>query len=62
MPQQYQRKAADNKDNNDHPQVIADGKTGGNAGAGKSGAESLGTEKKVDDERFGSKRPDGESE
>lgn len=62
MPHQYQSEAADNQDNNDHPQTIDDRKTGGNAGAGKSGAESLGTEKKVDDERFGSKRPDGESE
>lgn len=62
MPQQNQRKTADNQDNNDHPRTRAEGKSGGNAGAGKSGAESLGTEKKIDDERFGSKKPDTSSE
>jgi len=41
----------------DHPKTRAEGKSGGNAGAGRSGKEGLGTEKKTDDERFGSQEP-----
>ena len=41
----------------DNPTTDAEGKSGGNAGAGKSGNEGLGTEKKTDDERFGSQKP-----
>ena len=59
MPQMNQRKTADNDDNNSHPHTRAEGKSGGNAGAGKSGTEGLGTEKKIDDERFGSQKPAG---
>lgn len=57
MPQQNQRKSSDSDKNNTHPHTRAEGKTGGNAGAGKSGSEGLGTEKKIDDERFGSQKP-----
>ena len=57
MAQMNQRKSADNEDNNSHPHTRAEGKSGGNAGAGKSGTEGLGTEKKIDDERFGSQKP-----
>lgn len=62
MTQQNHRKTADQQENNDHPRTSAEGKTGGNAGAGKSGAEDLGTEKKIDDERFGSRKPSSEDE
>jgi hypothetical protein len=61
MPQQNQRKSSDNEDNNSHPHTRAEGKSGGNAGAGKSGTEGLGTEKKIDDERFGSQEPEADS-
>ena len=57
MPQMNQRKSSDNDDNNTHPHTRAEGKSGGNAGAGKSGTEGLGTEKKIDDERMGSQKP-----
>lgn len=53
------RSSSDDNSNNDHPRTSADGKSGGNAGAGKSGTEDLGSEKKVDDERFGSRKPQG---
>lgn len=55
MAQQNQRKTSDRQHNNVHPRTSAEGRTGGNAGADKSGSESLGTEKKIDDERFGSR-------
>ena len=55
--QQQRRSTSDDDSNNDHPHTRAEGKSGGNAGAGKSGTEGLGTEKKVDDERFGSQKP-----
>jgi hypothetical protein len=57
MMQQNYRSSADDDSNNDHPHTRAEHKSGGNAGAGKSGAEGLGTEKKIDDERFGSRKP-----
>jgi hypothetical protein len=56
------RKSSDNEDNNTHPHASGEGHSGGNAGAGKSGGEDMGTEKKIDDERFGSREanpPDG---
>ncbi|MEO5857906.1 MAG: hypothetical protein ABIR33_03050 [Pyrinomonadaceae bacterium] len=59
MARQNQRKTSDNAENNSHPHTEADGKSGGNAGAGKSGGEGLGTEKKIDDERFGSQKAAG---
>ena len=62
MPQMNQRKSSDDESNNSHPHTRAEGKSGGNAGAGKSGTEGLGTEKKIDDERFGSQKPQGKSE
>ena len=55
--QQNYRKSGDDDSSNDHPETTGDGKSGGNAGAGKSGTEDLGSEKKVDDERFGSRKP-----
>jgi hypothetical protein len=57
MPQQNQRSSSDDYSNKDHPKTSAEGKSGGNVGAGKSGKEGLGTEKKTDDERFGSQEP-----
>lgn len=57
MTQQMRRRTSDDDSNNDHPHTRGEGKTGGNAGAGKSGAEGLGTEKPTDDERFGSQKP-----
>ena len=56
MPQQNQRSSADDDSNNDHPQTSGDGKSSGNAGAGKSGSEDQGSEKKSADERFGSRK------
>ena len=43
------------------PNVLAMKKVAvfGNAGAGKSGGEDMGSEKKIDDERFGSRKADG---
>jgi len=55
------RRTSDNEQNNDHPHTHSAGKSAGNAGAGKSGKEGLGTEKKVDDERFGSQKPGASS-
>lgn len=61
MPTQNQRSSADNDPNKDNDKELAtgDGKSGGNAGAGKSGSEGLGTEKPTDDERFGSRKHEG---
>jgi hypothetical protein len=56
MIQENYRSSADDESNNDHPHTRAEGKSGGNAGAGQSGKEGLGTEKKTDDERFGSRK------
>jgi hypothetical protein len=57
---QNRRSSSDDYSNNDHPHTRAEGKSGGNAGAGKSGEEGLGTEKKIDDERYGSQKPASE--
>lgn len=57
MTQQNQRSSSDDDSNNDRELTTGYGKSGGNAGAGKSGTEGLGTEKKSDDERFGSQEP-----
>lgn len=57
MAQLQRRKSSDDYSNKDHRKATGDGKSGGNAGAGKAGTEGLGTEKKIDDERFGSQRP-----
>ena len=57
MTQQNQRSSSDDYSNKKHPKTSAEGKSGGKAGAGKSGKEGLGTEKKTDDERFGSQKP-----
>ncbi len=62
MTQQQRRSSSDDDSNNDHEQTTGYGKSGGNAGAGKSGTEGLGTEKKSEDERFGSQKPDHSSE
>jgi hypothetical protein len=59
MTQQQRRSSSDDWSSKDHPKTRAEGKSGGNAGAGKSGKEGLGTEKKTDDERFGSEKPEG---
>ena len=59
---QNRRSSSDDESNNDHPHTRGEGKSGGNAGAGKSGTEGLGTEKKTDDERFGSQKPSGSRE
>ena len=50
------RSSSDNDDNNSHRHTQAAGHSGGNAGAGKSGGEDMGSEKKIDDERFGSRK------
>ena len=58
MAQLNRRSSSDDWSNKDHPKTRGEGKSGGNAGAGKSGSEGLGTEKKTDDERFGSQKPE----
>lgn len=55
------RSSSDNDDNNSHPHTRAEGHSGGNAGAGKSGGEDMGAEKKIDDERFGSRKAIGQN-
>ncbi len=59
MTQQNYRSSADDESSNDHPHTRAEGRSGGNAGAGQSGGEDLGSEKKIDDERFGSRQAHG---
>ena len=58
MTQQQRRSSSDDYSNKDHPKTSGEGVSGGNAGAGKSGKEGLGTEKKTDDERYGSRKPE----
>lgn len=58
MTQQNYRSSADDE-MNDQTMRTGEGKSGGNAGAGKSGGEDMGSEKKVEDERFGSRQADG---
>lgn len=48
---------SDQVENTKHPRTGAAGRSGGNAGAGKSGGEDMGSEKKIDDDRFGSRKP-----
>ena len=45
--QQNYRSSADDESNNDHEHTRAEGHSGGNAGAGKSGGEDMGSEKKI---------------
>ena len=51
------RSSSDDQSNASHKRTSAEHHTGGHMGAGKSGAEDLGTEKRIDDERFGSNTP-----
>ena len=51
------RSSSDERSNSDHKRTKAEHHTGGHMGAGKSGAEDLGTEKRIDDERMGSNKP-----
>lgn len=57
MTQEQRRAKSDDDSNNDHQPTMGEGKSGGNAGAGKSGTEGLGSEKKTEDERYGSQKP-----
>ena len=57
MQQPRRRHSDDYSNKENHPKTSGEHVSGGNAGAGKSGKEGLGTEKKTDDERFGSKKP-----
>jgi hypothetical protein len=57
--QQNYRSSSDDESNNDHEHTRSEGHSGGNAGAGKSGGEDMGSEKKIDDERFGSREAGG---
>ena len=59
MTQQNYRSTADDESNKEHPQSSGEGKSGGNAGAGRSGTEDLGSEKKSEDERWGSRKHQG---
>jgi hypothetical protein len=61
VTQQNQRSSADDDPNKnlDEEMESGEGKSGGNAGAGKSGTEDLGSEKKTEDERFGSRSYEG---
>lgn len=51
------RSSSDKGESTVHPRATGEGHSGGNAGAGKSGGEDMGSEKKIDDERFGSGKP-----
>ena len=51
------RSSSDQGESTVHPRSTGERHSGGNAGAGKSGGEDLGTEKKIDDERLGSGTP-----
>lgn len=51
------RSSSDDQSNASHKRTRAEGHSGGNMGAGKSGGEDMGTEKRIDDERFGSNKP-----
>ena len=51
------RSSSDDQSNASHERTRAEGHSGGNAGAGKSGGEDMGSEKTIDDERFGSSKP-----
>ena len=53
------RHSSDKGESTVHPRASGEGHSGGNAGAGKSGGEDMGSEKRIDDERFGSREADG---
>ena len=53
---QEQKKAEGGGSDQDNDQSSDYGSSGGNAGAGKSGKENLGSEKPSDDERMGSQK------
>ena len=53
------RSGSDKGESAVHPRSTGEGHGGGNAGAGRSGGEDMGSEKKIDDERFGSRKADG---
>lgn len=55
------RSSGANEENKGHQPTSGDHKSGGNAGAGRSGGEDMGSEKKAADERFGSRKADGEN-
>lgn len=57
MTQQNQRSSAD-AELDDKTLKTGEGTSGGNAGAGKSGKEDMGSEKPTQDERFGSSKPE----
>jgi len=59
MTQQNYRSSSDDDSNKDHELATGEGKSGGNAGAGKSGKEDFGSEKSTDDERMGSEKAKG---
>ncbi|MEJ7624884.1 MAG: hypothetical protein WKF34_12900 [Pyrinomonadaceae bacterium] len=59
MTQQNYRNSSDDDSNNDHELATGEGKSGGNAGAGKSGKEDMGSEKSTVDERMGSQKWQG---
>lgn len=50
------RSSSDQGESAVHQRATGEGHSGGNAGAGKSGGEDMGSEKKIDDERFGSEK------
>lgn len=53
---QEQKKAEAGGTSQDNDQSSGYGSSGGNAGAGKSGKENMGSEKPTDDERMGSQK------
>jgi len=53
------RNSSDKGESTVHARATGEGHSGGNAGAGKSGGEDMGSEKKIDDERFGSREAGG---
>jgi hypothetical protein len=59
MIQQNYRSSADDDSNKDRETSTGAGKSGGNAGAGRSGNEDLGSEKRSEDERSGSRKYEG---
>ena len=59
MTQQNYRSSADDGSNKDRASTTGGGKSGGNAGAGRSGTEDLGSEKRSEDERWGSRKHQG---
>ena len=58
---EQQKPVAPREMNRDDDQATGVGTSGGNAGAGRSGKDGMGSEKPSDNERMGSQKP-GESE